>query len=87
VAVLDLELPDGTGVDVAGELLGQGATGGVVFFSGAADPLLLGRASRLGTVVAKGDNLTALIEAVSARGNTAPTPRGSRPRSRRIARR
>jgi DNA-binding response OmpR family regulator len=81
VAVLDLELPDGTGVDVAGELLGLGATDGVVFFSGAADPLLLRRASRLGTVVAKGGNLRALIEAVSARGNTALAQRGGRSRA------
>jgi DNA-binding response OmpR family regulator len=66
VAVLDLELPDGTGVDVAGELLGLGRASGVVFFSGAADPSLLGRASRLGTVVAKSGNFDRLLAAVSA---------------------
>lgn len=66
VAVLDLELPDGTGVDMAGELLGLGATEGVVFFSGAADPSLLVRAARLGEVVAKSGDLQALLRAVSA---------------------
>jgi DNA-binding response OmpR family regulator len=66
VAVLDLELPDGTGVDVAGELLALGRASGVVFFSGAADPSLLGRASRLGTVVAKSGNFDSLLAAVSA---------------------
>lgn len=83
VAVLDLELPDGTGVDVAGELLGLGRAGGVVFFSAAADPLLLGRASRLGAVVRKGASLEGLLAAVRAfprRG------RGGQPR-RPIARR
>ncbi len=76
VAVLDLELPDGTGVDVAGELLGLGRTARVVFFSGAADPLLLGRASRLGAVVRKGTNLDGLLAAVRA----VPRARGGQPR-------
>lgn len=87
VAVLDLELPDGTGVDFAGELLGLGAAGGVVFFSGAIDPSLLGRASRLGTVVTKGDDLARLIEAVSAGGQTALARRGGSSRAARVARR
>lgn len=71
VAVLDLELPDGTGVDMAGELLGLGAAGGVVFFSGAADPSLLVRAAQFGEVVAKSGDLRSLLQAVSA------APRGA----------
>lgn len=87
VAVLDLELPDGTGVDVAGELLGLGTAEGVVFFSGAADPYLLVRAAQLGEVVTKSGDLGTLLEAVSA----APTARavarrGTQPRPR-VARR
>lgn len=87
VAVLDLELPDGTGVDFAGELLGLGTASGVVFFSGAIDPLLLGRASRLGTVVTKGDDLATLIEAVSAGGQSALARRKGTSRTARMARR
>ena len=87
VAVLDLELPDGTGVDFAGELLGLGTTSGVVFFSGAIDPLLLGRASRLGTVVTKGDDLSRLLEAVSAGGQTALARRSGTSRKAHVAHR
>lgn len=87
VAVLDLELPDGTGVDMAGELLGLGTTEGVVFFSGAADPSLLVRAAQLGEVVVKSGDLGTLLEAVSAaRSDTAVVRRGKQPRPR-LARR
>jgi DNA-binding response OmpR family regulator len=82
VAILDLELPDGTGVDVAGELLGLGTTGGVVFFSGAADPHLLGRAARLGQVVTKGGDLGSLLKAVSAARVDSPVRRAAQPRQR-----
>lgn len=87
VAVLDLELPDGTGVDVAGELLGLGAAEGVVFFSGAADPSLLVRAAQLGEVVAKSGDLGTLLQAVTAaRSNEVLVRRGAQPRPR-LARR
>lgn len=83
VAVLDLELPDGTGVDVAGELLGLGTAEGVVFFSGAVDPTLLVRAAQLGEVVAKSGDLGTLLEAVSAaRTERAVARRGAQPRPR-----
>jgi DNA-binding response OmpR family regulator len=83
VAVLDLELPDGTGVDVAGELLGLGTAEGVVFFSGAADPSLLVRAAQLGEVVAKSGDLGTLLQAISAaRTSAALVRRGSQPRPR-----
>lgn len=65
VAVLDLELPDGTGVEMARELLGVGTTEGVVFFSGAVDESLLLRAAKLGKVVAKSGDLGSLLEAVA----------------------
>jgi DNA-binding response OmpR family regulator len=87
VAVLDLELPDGTGVDMAGELLGLGTTEGVVFFSGAADPSLLVRAAQFGEVVAKSGDFGTLLQAVSAapRG-VSSVRRGAQPRPR-LARR
>ncbi|MGC4093628.1 MAG: response regulator [Polyangiaceae bacterium] len=66
VAILDLELPDGSGVEVASELLALGTTQGVVFFSGAGDPVLLRRAERLGEVVAKSTNLDSLLAAVDS---------------------
>ena len=87
VAVLDLELPDGTGVDMAGELLGLGTTEGVVFFSGAADPSLLVRAAQFGEVVAKSGDLGTLLQAVTAAPRGASSARrGSQPRPR-LARR
>jgi DNA-binding NarL/FixJ family response regulator len=66
VAILDLELPDGSGVEVASELLAIRATRGVVFFSGAGDPALLRRAERLGAVVAKSENLKPLLDAIDS---------------------
>lgn len=87
VAVLDLELPDGTGVDMAGELLGLGAAEGIVFFSGAADPSLLVRAAQLGEVVTKGADLRSLLRAVSAASSeSAMALRRGQPRAR-LARR
>jgi DNA-binding response OmpR family regulator len=86
VAVLDLELPDGTGVDMAGELLGLGATRGVVFFSGAADPSLLIRAAQLGQVVPKGADLGSLLQAISAARGGSVVARHSSQLSPRLAR-
>jgi len=85
VAVLDLELPDGTGVDMAGELLGLGTARGVVFFSGAADPSLLVRAAQLGQVVPKGGDLGSLLQAVSAARGEAAVARRSGQLSPRLA--
>jgi two-component system catabolic regulation response regulator CreB len=66
IAVLDLELPDGSGVEVAGELLRVGSAGRVVFFSAANDPALLREAATLGEVVTKDEALHRLLEAVAA---------------------
>ena len=82
-AVPVIVLPDGTGVDVAGELLGLGTAEGVVFFSGAADPSLLVRAAQLGEVVAKSGDLGTLLQAISAaRTSAALVRRGNQPRPR-----
>lgn len=86
VAVLDLELPDGSGVEVASELLAVGATQGVVFFSGAGDPALLSRAERFGAVVAKSENLEPLLEAIqSSRHREPKLARRARPSAPRRA--
>jgi len=90
VAILDLELPDGSGVEVASELLALGATRGVVFFSGAGDPVLLRQAERLGAVVAKSGNLKPLLDAIDksqrSRAKRAKRARQVR-RTTRLARR
>ena len=86
VAILDLELPDGSGVEVASELLALGATQGVVFFSGAGDPVLLSRAERFGEVVAKSENLEPLLEAIhSSRHRHPKRARRARPSAPRTA--
>jgi ActR/RegA family two-component response regulator len=52
-AVLDLDLPDGNGVDLARELIAAGRVPSVLFFSGSNDAALLARARRVGTLVTK----------------------------------
>ena len=52
-AVLDLDLPDGNGVDLARQLLDSGKVPGVLFFTGSSDLAMLARARRLGSVVQK----------------------------------
>ncbi len=79
VAVLDLELPDGSGLDVASALLSEGAAQDVVFFSGAADSGLLARAGRLGEVVQKSADLGVLLNAVATTQLAEPLQRCARP--------
>lgn len=62
-AILDLELPDGSGIDLAEELLGRGVVHNVVFYTGAADPRLLERAARLGLVVSKNQSVDEMLQA------------------------
>jgi len=50
---LDLDLPDGNGVDLARSLLDSQQATGVLFFTGSSDPLLLARARALGPVLMK----------------------------------
>jgi DNA-binding response OmpR family regulator len=65
VAVLDLELEDGSGVDVALELLASHRAQAIVFFTGASDPELLARAGRVGPVLVKGQSPSDLVQAVA----------------------
>jgi DNA-binding NarL/FixJ family response regulator len=71
-AILDLELPDGSGIDLAAHLLAQSRVTSVVFYSGAADPLLLARAVRLGVIVNKSQSLDDLLQI--AHETVAPAP-------------
>lgn len=52
-AVLDLDLPDGNGVDLARALLDAEKVRSVLFFTGSREPALLGRARALGLVIMK----------------------------------
>jgi CheY-like chemotaxis protein len=61
VAILDLDLPDGTGTDLAGELLRLGAARSVVFYTGSLDAAQRERASALGPVIDKARDLEQLV--------------------------
>lgn len=63
VAILDLDVPDGNGADLADELLRLGAVQSVVFYTGSLDSAQRQRAARFGTVI---DKARALEEVVSA---------------------
>jgi two-component system catabolic regulation response regulator CreB len=62
-AVLDIDLPDGSGLDLARELLGT-VSPAVVFFSGSDDPQVRLDASDLGTFVPKSAGVEQLEEIV-----------------------
>lgn len=64
VGVLDLDLPDGNGTDLASELLRLGAVASVVFYTGSLDVAQRERAARLGHVVDKGSDLEEVVEAL-----------------------
>jgi CheY-like chemotaxis protein len=61
VAILDLDLPDGNGADLADELLRLGAVRGVVFYSGSLDGAQRARASLFGPVIDKSIDLEEVI--------------------------
>jgi DNA-binding response OmpR family regulator len=94
--ILDIDLPDGSGVDLARRLLDGGQVGAVVFYSASSDPDVLDQARELGPFVAKADGTRelerALAEAVSCAarqvaGSDTPSggtgPRRSKSGSRR----
>lgn len=63
-AVLDIDLPDGTGLELAERLIGEKARA-VVFFSGCSDECVRVRAAKLGPLVAKSAGLSALITSIN----------------------
>jgi DNA-binding response OmpR family regulator len=71
-AVLDLELPDGNGIDLAADLLARGVVQSAVFYTGAADPALLARAAKVGLVVSKNQSVDELLHC--AYQSVAPPP-------------
>jgi DNA-binding response OmpR family regulator len=63
-AVLDIDLPDGSGVDLAEELIAQQRVGSVVFFTASRDRELLERAAGWGLVVDKAAGCERLLSAI-----------------------
>jgi DNA-binding response OmpR family regulator len=63
LAIVDIELPDVNGVDLADELLAAERAARVVFYTATRDDKHRARAAKLGEVVDKNDGLEALIAA------------------------
>jgi DNA-binding response OmpR family regulator len=61
-AVVDIELPDGNGIDLAAELLDSKRVRTVVFYTATRDPALKVAALKLGPIVDKMGNLEDLLE-------------------------
>lgn len=64
-AVLDLDLPDGNGVDLARSLMDCEKVPSVLFFTGSRDPALLARARALGPVVMKTSGSAEILSLLS----------------------
>ncbi|MBM4363388.1 MAG: hypothetical protein FJ104_11955 [Deltaproteobacteria bacterium] len=84
--MLDIDLPDGDGVTLAGALLASGRAPRVVFFSGTTDTDLRERAEALGPFVPKEQGYPALALALDqlfrwrrARAAGAPDPASTAP--------
>jgi two-component system, OmpR family, response regulator VicR len=65
-AVVDIELPDGTGVELARELLDSDRVQTVIFYTATRDPVLKVEALKLGPIVDKMGNLEELLEIASS---------------------
>lgn len=63
-AVLDIDLPDGSGIELATQLLQAGVTRQVVFFSAQSDPTIFLRAEALGPFVPKQAGVEELMRVV-----------------------
>jgi CheY-like chemotaxis protein len=64
VAILDLDLPDGNGTDLADELLRLSAVRNIVFYTGSLDAAQRERASLFGHVIDKTQDLQQLVDAL-----------------------
>lgn len=64
-AILDLDLPDGSGVSIAEQLLDRGQVGAVVFFSACTEADIVARATALGPFVPKSAGTSDLLRAVA----------------------
>jgi DNA-binding response OmpR family regulator len=65
LATMDLDLPDGKGVDVAQQLIDDGRLRRVVFFSATHDVALEARARNLGPFVDKSYGVEALLSVIT----------------------
>jgi DNA-binding response OmpR family regulator len=86
--ILDIDLPDGNGVQLAEILLDRGQIGAAVFFSASNDAQILEDARELGIFVAKTAGMRELEKALAAAMSTAARqvagsePASSQPRRR-----
>jgi CheY-like chemotaxis protein len=62
--VFDVELPDGTGIDLCAELLARGRIARAVFYTGVANEGLLRRAAQIAPVVRKSEDIANLLQAI-----------------------
>jgi DNA-binding response OmpR family regulator len=94
--ILDIDLPDGSGVELATRMLDSGQVGAVVFYSASTDPDVIAQARELGPFVSKAAGTRelerALADAASCAARqvagsdgtpSAPGPRRSKSGSRR----
>jgi DNA-binding response OmpR family regulator len=65
-AIVDIDLPDGCGVELAEELLRSGRASGVVFYTATRDQARRARAAEFGAVVDKAEPLQALLDVMTA---------------------
>ena len=85
VAILDLDLPDGSGANLADELLRLGAVRRVVFYTGSVDAAERERARLIGSVIDKCRDLGEVVEALEPFPTAPPashTSPAARPRPR-----
>jgi ActR/RegA family two-component response regulator len=61
-AVMDIDLPDGNGVDLSAELIAHGTASSAIFFTGSSNTALLVRARGIGQIVRKTEGSGPLIE-------------------------
>jgi CheY-like chemotaxis protein len=71
-AVLDLDLPDGSGAELADAVLRDGAVQSVVFYTGSMDADLRTRAASYGPVIDKSDDLDEIVRALEPQRSVPP---------------
>ena len=85
MCIRDRDLPDGSGAELADELLRLGSTRAVVFYTGTTDQAQRDRAQRFGQVIDKAQDLDAVVDAIEPGASEPPiselTP-APRPRPR-----
>lgn len=81
VAIIDINLPDGNGLDAFEELRAGRKVHAAVFFSASKDAADLSRARRLGKFVSKSEGVPAAVQAALSLGTVRPPQSGTRPSS------